>query len=880
MKLISCHIENFGKLQDFDYVFEGEKNVLHRDNGWGKSTLAAFIRVMFYGFLGENKRTIIDNERKRYRPWQMGVYGGSIVFCVKDREYRMERLFGEKKSGTDEFALYDNVTNLRSSDYSANVGEELFGIDLESFMRTVFIAQQDCGTEVTSIISAKIGNVADQTADMGNYNAVQNNLKKEMDRLTHERATGQLYKLDAKIAELRERVRSKDSLLDTRAELCRRLEEQRSSREETIRRQREIQRRLEQIYALKDSMAGMERYSELCEQVSIARKNYDDERNFFPGEVPSKDDLEALFRFYDDYESCILTAENFALSDEEKQELNTLDQRFEAGIPDNDMLTEIEDDCDRLLELTSDRDSLALSEAEKKKLGKAQRLFEHYEPALDEIDDMIAGWSARDSRKELVSIKKANAELYKSSHDITEMGVTNKAAEKLLIVIGLVAVLGGIACGVLSGEIIAGTVIAVTGALMTIAGVLSRRKNNKPQDQQAISVYERMCSEIREDEVFIAEVEETCRALFDKLHIRYDEEGVFVVLNHIRDLARDYEELSVRSREADLADKEEAVRVLELRISEFLSAYGLTDEADHQKAIFRLRNDLAAYGRLAAKCQTADEACVKAGSIIEEVRNYLISLGFTAEEDLKSQLAGINENYIRLNFSSRDLAEKEARKEAFEKENDVSGYASACAEGEKLSMEELSSSLNALQEQADSISEAEDSYRTLLEKNTQQLEVMENDEAELSALLTEQEYAQRKYRIISRTRDYLEKARQNFSGKYMEDIKASFDKYRRIISYSDEKYELDTDLNIKLKDKGSLHEIGYLSEGYKDLVGLCRRMAMVDAMYDHEKPFLIFDDPFVNLDEKRTAGATDFLNALAKEYQIIYFTCHSSRCGI
>ena len=53
----------------------------------------------------------------------------------------------------------------------------------------------------------------------------------------------------------------------------------------------------------------------------------------------------------------------------------------------------------------------------------------------------------------------------------------------------------------------------------------------------------------------------------------------------------------------------------------------------------------------------------------------------------------------------------------------------------------------------------------------------------------------------------------------------------------------------------------------------------IDAMYDMEKPFLIFDDPFVNLDEKRLEGAMGFLEKISHDYQIIYFSCHESRCG-
>ena len=165
-----------------------------------------------------------------------------------------------------------------------------------------------------------------------------------------------------------------------------------------------------------------------------------------------------------------------------------------------------------------------------------------------------------------------------------------------------------------------------------------------------------------------------------------------------------------------------------------------------------------------------------------------------------------------------------------------------------------------------------------MDEASQKLEAVENDEAELENLQEEYETDMKKYQIIGKTKEYLEKAKQNFSSKYMDDIKDSFEKYHNIISNSDEKYELDANLNIKLKEKGSLHELGCLSEGYKDLVGLCRRMAMIDAMYDFEKPFLIFDDPFVNLDESRLIGAMKFLDSLSKDYQIVYFSCHQSRC--
>ena len=50
MRLISCYIDGFGKLNNMEVQFEDGINTFVQDNGWGKSTLAAFIRVMLYGF--------------------------------------------------------------------------------------------------------------------------------------------------------------------------------------------------------------------------------------------------------------------------------------------------------------------------------------------------------------------------------------------------------------------------------------------------------------------------------------------------------------------------------------------------------------------------------------------------------------------------------------------------------------------------------------------------------------------------------------------------------------------------------------------------------------------------------------------------------------
>ncbi|MBR0189094.1 MAG: AAA family ATPase, partial [Clostridia bacterium] len=127
MKLISCYVSSFGTLKDFSYDFTGGLNVVKEENGWGKSTFAAFIKAMFYG-LDDAKRGIEDNERKRFAPWNStDKFGGNLVFEWKGQNFKIERFFGAKSSD-DTVKLYDLATNKVYTEGSAvdNIGKRVF----------------------------------------------------------------------------------------------------------------------------------------------------------------------------------------------------------------------------------------------------------------------------------------------------------------------------------------------------------------------------------------------------------------------------------------------------------------------------------------------------------------------------------------------------------------------------------------------------------------------------------------------------------------------------------------------------------------------------------------------------------------------------------
>ncbi len=203
MKLLSVHIENFGKLHDFDRDFSGGINSVTEENGWGKTTLSTFLLVMFYGF--DDKLT--KKLREKYAPWNGGIYGGSVIFEAGGKNYIAERTFGHKKSMEDTFVLRDAETNLVSADFDEYLGDELFKINTESFMKTVFIGRSGCVTETTDDINAKIGDLSMVESDMRSYSDAQERLNDYLNKNSDSRKTGRIYALKEKAAELKNKAR-------------------------------------------------------------------------------------------------------------------------------------------------------------------------------------------------------------------------------------------------------------------------------------------------------------------------------------------------------------------------------------------------------------------------------------------------------------------------------------------------------------------------------------------------------------------------------------------------------------------------------------------------------------------------------------------------
>lgn len=159
MKLVKCYVSSFGKLKDFTYDFNAGLNTIKQDNGWGKTTLATFIKAMFYG-LNDSKRSVSENERVKFKPWgESGKFGGYVQFVWGDKEFKLERYFGAKES-EDTIALYDVASGKQFSD-TENLGRRIFEIDEEGFLSTTYFAQKDFQVKSNTSLTAKFNAVCE-----------------------------------------------------------------------------------------------------------------------------------------------------------------------------------------------------------------------------------------------------------------------------------------------------------------------------------------------------------------------------------------------------------------------------------------------------------------------------------------------------------------------------------------------------------------------------------------------------------------------------------------------------------------------------------------------------------------------------------------------
>ena len=800
MLLKRCYVQGFGKLQEFSYEFSEGLNVICTENGWGKSTFAAFLRAMFYGLPQAGSRTKLEEaERRKYRPWNGGVMGGFLVFEVNGKEYKAERTFG-KKEAEDTFRLIDLSTNLDSSDFSAELGKELFGLDKDAYSRSTYLPQNKISDGgMNDSIGKKLGKMAEGEEDSGNFDKAYG----ELDELRKKYIPDRQKDEKGYVAELSRRLSEARASL----EACHRKEESakpwREKEQSAADARKEAEAQLAVCREKLEAAAGYEAlaakkqyYSELCGQEESLRVKRDSMQGLFSAGVPEVTVLQRCRQEAE--EAAVLAGElrSYRLESDEMRELERLEKRFGGRVPDREEIQE----CIR-------------REAEgKEKLRGAERVLCQ--------EDEKAGKA--------------------------------KKMKRLCSGLALLCLLAAICCGIL--------------------GVCVRRAKNAEKVQT-----------MTEQGISLKETETAVNpALLGLGGVLLFATGILFVtgLRNKKEEQRATEAVILYSREA------EQLRGQGMRGRELLAQYGLPETEDIAPALYRLTEDAGRYESLFLRNRKKEQCLAQREALLQGCTDLLEKYDLEKEDIAGSLhiLENRTRDYVRISEAYDEAVKK---REQFERETPPENFFGLVAP--ETGFAQLQQTEQELLVRIARAADEEKDCRDRAEAFEEEAEAA-SELGELCNELSERlETKKREHFFVTETMKCLKTAKEQFSSRYLRGLTNGFEKYITMLGEEDLKKSMDghfdgvrpdINLNVQVTAYGEEKELGYFSAGTKDVIGLCMRFALVDALFSEEQPFLVLDDPFVNLDKEKLARALEFLKEAAKQYQILYLVCHESRVSV
>lgn len=871
MRIISCHIENFGRLHNLDMTFSEGLNVICRENGWGKSTLAAFIKAMLYGLDGSKKRDLDENERKKYAPWQGGVFGGRLDFETGGKRYSVTRTFGDVPA-KDTFELRSADTNLPSDDYPECIGEQLFKLNSASFYRSIFIGQGDCPTSSTDDIHAKIGGLADNTGDMNSYESADERLKKQMNRLSPNLKTGSLFRLSQEISDLRRRVSEGN---DLRKEIagCETEIEDAETRMDGIKEKRAAleseQKRAIRMQRVISLRAEWER---LKKSRDNSKRTLDAAREKFPSGIPGEKEVNKYIGMSVEMKSAGSLMHSYKLSEYEEENLSRLREIFDREIPSPDSFDRYFSLEKELRRVRDKYERLRLTDEEHDALLRLGQTF-----AADSMtpSELAAKWNERvslnstldDKRRKCAVLEKR---LKKERSAVKRRSFVLSAAGCAIILLALSLFMFFADIRFLVG-VIAG--IPFLGAGLFLA-VMVYGNIIKKAPEELLAVRE----DILRSEKCIIETDALTESFLSAHGMLFSEPDVPLLLQEIYGEKRELDRLRAKNETAENYRRESHLTAILESIGAFLGKYGVHPEGDRlSDQLHELRESVSEYESLSEKRKKYTTARQKYDAAKSETERFIEAYGAGGHGDVYKDMESLRADLAEYDRMAALHSSAEEQLSEFEQSHDITELSSPDADsisspeelGDEIrlcgkSLEEISASVNTLKQSRS------DLYKKLSE--------WERDSADLNEKKEKYAADRLRYDRIVLTRELLRKAKESMLAKYVEPVYQSFVRYYETVTgVSPDNYRLDADVTLTVEELGRQRAVKTLSAGFRDLAGICLRLGLADAMYREEKPMLIMDDPFTNLDDEKGIASKKLLGEVSKDYQVIYFTCSSAR---
>lgn len=874
MRILSCHIENFGKLHDYSADFSEGVNIVCEENGWGKSTFAAFVRAMFYGLGGSKKKNAAENERKKYKPWQGGVFGGQLTFEIQEKTYQISRVFHDKESN-DEFELRDVKTNLPSADYTENIGKEIFKIDRDSFIRTIFIGQSDCETSSTGDINAKIGNLADNSNDLNNFDKAHKRLTDMIKGLKSpsRSSVGSLNQRADEITRYEQKVRDGMLIAGSIESYQKKLNAEEADYEELKLKIREVGALQQKASKLQSVIAKKSEWNRLKNNFEDRKLEASELRKKFPGEVPSMPEVEQKIGECGAMENAAAKASAYQLSEQEELECITLSKTFSKGLPEKAVIDEMIKDAGDLAQLRQECAQEQLSADEERKLGQLDARFLNENEDVDTIADQ---WNQRNAKNTALPSNQAALVALKASLEPKKS--KSKKISPLLIAGAILAVCGVIVAVALS--LIAGLLVAVLGAVILVVGLIMGRKKPEHTGAEQVTEITQLSQRIEQDIAYIKRTDEKMKAYFEQHGKVFTESNAAVILHEITKEFIEYSDLKAKAEKAARSNKMSEINHLSLNIAGFIGQYGIeVKESKYSEELYSLKHKMDRLETLDGKKRNFQEEQQKYREIFEEIIKFLEQYKYVPNGEVAQMLSEIRTAVDDYQDANKALENAAKELEQFEKETEIAMLENEEADDELPAPEELSTQIQQLTDDKEEIHRRITRYNQNLEELQEAYDEWEENKRMLETLKALQMEEFKKHDALQKAREKLELAKEIMTAKYSDPILKGFSKYYEMITgTSAESFHVDAHTKVTVDELGKQRETNLLSSGYRDLIGICLRIALVDAMYQEEAPVLIMDDPFTNLDDHKISEGRVFLDELAEKYQVIYFTCSQSRC--
>ena len=903
MKIIRIHIDNFGKLSGLDKDFSEGMNSIMEDNGWGKSTLCSFLRVMFYGFEGTSKRDSVQNERRRYTPWNNQTFGGSVEFEVDGKRYLLTRTFGKKDSeDVSDLKYADTKLPVPSIDASC-CGMKFFEMDRESFSHSAFISQAQSNVySSTDGISAKISNLYGISADMSNYDSAITRLEEAINAMTPRRATG-------KIARTKEQMDSVKGVLLQKATLDDVMKKYQSEEDAISDEFNGLRKSIDETKILRERMGTFHTMIEKKEKILTLREDVraneeilKNARDVLGGVIPSDEDLRRLTAENDALEHLMGQHENATLTDEQKVRLEEL-EKIHTVVPDTE-------EIDRMLVVTGRAEKLkeemgkdALSGAEEKKYLIGEKRYGENPDFADKLSKANKNWD------EYIGLQKTVKEDTQEIENLTET-INDQEAQKdarakkakktrgkfILFAVILIAAAGYMfvmkhSTGGAIGLGIPALILLVLGFTFKKKEevvCLEEKKKVKALEEDMQYANSKSDGMIKRIVDFLKETEKLSKDIDDSDRDHDYSDGKSVRADLVV-MKREYEEyLTLKERYdkfRELGQYEEYDVHLN-KVREFLANAGCdvpSSDSELDDALHLLRREILEMNQLraAAGSEMSFEERVELdrNKLVSDIKSFDPKGITDSIEGYADKIDAIRSAQVKVRTSEENLTKaQKILKDMEDQTENLDEVMAIKRMGDEISVEEADERIAKYMERQQELAEKMNDLSAQMDETARQLEELGESEAELERLQESYDEDMKYFDDLEMAKKVLEDAKISLQKGYLAPLKNAFDKYyTKLTGENADDVMIDARYDISIKREGQYRDPSSLSSGYQDLIGLCMRMAYVDAMFKSEKPFLVFDDPFVNLDSDKTAQGMELLADIAKEYQIVYFTCHASR---